>query len=210
MIWTLIPVSLIYGIAAATVFRRFTDEASLRVTINRMMAHVMEFRLFLDSPALVVRAQRALLRENLHLLRLILLPCAILAVIFVVLFPQLDAMCGHVPLPAGAASVVTAHIGEDATLEAPAGIIVESPGVRSVHDGEVSWRVRPLGRTTGELKIRYRGHVLSRQIVSGGGLIYGFGGRDIEIRYPRRNLLGLSWMIWFFLISSAAAAGYGR
>ena len=74
-----------------------------------MMAHVMEFRLFLDSPALVLRAQRDLLRENLHLLRLILLPCAILAFIFIVLFPQLDAMYGHAPLPVGEPSVVTAH-----------------------------------------------------------------------------------------------------
>ncbi len=39
----------------------------VRGTINRMMAHMMEFPLFLDSPALVLRAQRDLLSENIRL-----------------------------------------------------------------------------------------------------------------------------------------------
>lgn len=210
MIWTLIPVSIVYGLAAALVFRRFSDEASIRRTINKMMAHVLEFRLFLDSPVLVLRAQRDLLRENLRLLRLVLLPCVILALIFIALFPQLDAMYGHAPLKAGERSVVTAQLSGDAVLEAPAGIEVETPGVHSVHDKEVSWRIRPLGRTSGELNVQYSGGVLTKQIVAGGGLIYGFSTPRIRIYYPRTNVLGINWMVWFFLISSAPAIGYRR
>jgi len=212
MIWTLLPVSVIYGLAAALVFRRFPDQGSLRASINRMMAHMMEFRLFLDSPALVLRAQRDLLRENLHLLRLILLPCAILALVFIILFPQLDAMYGHMALPVGEPSVVSAQVIGDAVLEAPTGIKVETTGVHVIHDRQVSWRVRPIGRTSGDLKLRRDGRVLTRQIAAGGGLIYGwklpFSTPAIEIRYPRTAVLGVNWMIWFFLISTAAAIGY--
>jgi hypothetical protein len=215
MIWTVLPVSLIYGLAAALMFRRFSSQVSIRETINRMMAHVMEFRLFLDSPALVLGAQRDLLRENLRLLRLILLPCTILAFIFIILFPQLDAMYGHAPLPVGEPSVVTVPLDGDAVLEAPAGIMVETPGLNVIHDRHVSWRVRPLGRTAGEVKVRCDGRVMTRQIVAGGGLIYGwklpFRSPAIEIRYPRTTVLGVNWMIWFFLISSTAAAiGYRK
>jgi len=214
MIWTLLPVSLIYGLAAALVFHRFPDQVSVRQTINRMMAHVMEFRLFINSPALVLRAQRDLLRENLRLLRLILLPCAILAFVFIVLFPQLDAMYGHAPLPVGEPSVVTVPLDGDAVLEAPAGIEVETPGVHVIHDHQVSWRVRPLGRTAGELKVRYDGRVVTRQIVAGSGLVYGwklpFRSPAIEIRYPRTAVLDVNWMIWFFLISSTVAIGYRK
>jgi uncharacterized membrane protein (DUF106 family) len=212
MIWTLLPVSLIYGLAAALVFRRFSDQESIRETVNRMMAHMMEFRLFLDSPALVFGAQRDLLRENLRLLRLTLLPCAILAVLFIILFPQLDAMYGHAPLPVGEPSVVTVPLDSGAVLEAPAGIEIETPGVHVIRDRQVSWRVRPLGRTAGELKVRYDGRVVTRQIVAGGGLIYGwklpFSSPAIEIRYPRTAVLCANWMVWFFLISSAVAIGY--
>jgi hypothetical protein len=212
MIWTLLPVSLIYGLAAALVFRRFSDQISVRQTINRMMAHVMEFRLFINSPALVLRAQRDLLRENLRLLRLILRPCALLALIFIILFPQLDAMYGHAPLRVGEPSVVTARLDGDAVLEAPAGIKIETPGVHVIHDREVSWRVRPIGRTAGDLRVRGNGRVVTRQIVAGGGLIYGlnlpYSSPAIEIRYPRTVVLGVNWMVWFFLISTAAAIGY--
>ncbi len=214
MIWTLIPVSIVYGLAAVLLLRRFSNEASIRRTANRMIAHVMEFRLFLDSPALILRAQRDLFRENLHLLRLILLPCVILAVILIFLFPPLDAIYGHAPLKVGERSVVTAQLSGDAVLEASAGIEVETPAVHSVHDHQVSWRVRPLGRISGELKIRYPGGELTRQIVAGSGLIYGwnlpFTTAAIEIRYPPAKVLGANWMIWFFLISSAAAIGYKR
>jgi hypothetical protein len=216
MTWTLLPASVIYGLAAALVFRRFSDQVSMRRTINRMVAHLMELRLFLDSPALVLRAQRDLLRENLRLLRLILLPGAILAFIFVILFPQLDGMYGHAPLPVGEPSVVTVRLdpqpGKDAVLEAPAGIKVETPAVHVIHDREISWRVRPLGRTSGELKLHYYGRVLTRQIVAGGGLIYGlnlpFSSPAIEIHFPRKTVLGMNWMICFFLISTASAIGY--
>jgi hypothetical protein len=179
-----------------------------------MIAHVMEFRLFLNSPAIVLRAQRDLIRENLRLLRLILLPSAILAAIFIILFPQLDAMYGHAPLKVGERSVVTAQLNGDAVLEAPAGMEVETPAVHAVHDRQVSWRVRPLGRTSGELKVRYPSGVLTRQIVAGNGPIYDwnlpFTNPEIEIRYPRAAVLGVNWMVWFFLISSAVAIGYKR
>lgn len=217
--WTLVPVAAIYGLAAALAFRRWSDEASLRRTVNLMMAHVMEFRLFLDSPALVLRAQRDLLRDNLHLLRLMALPGVVLAGLFIVLFPQLDAMYGHTPLRAGQSSVVTAQLGDAAlsgspSLEAPAGIEVETPGVRAVHDRQVSWSVRPLGRASGELKLRYDGRVLTKQIVAGGGLIYGltlpFTSPAIDIRYPRASILGVNWMVWFFLISSGVAIAWRR
>ena len=210
MIWTLIPVSAIYGLAAALVFVRFTDRAAIRRTTNRMMAHVMEFRLFLNTPALVFRAQRDLLRENLHLLRLILLPCAILALVFIVLFPQLDAMYGHRPLKAGERAIVTARAGTGAILEAPPGIEVETTGAYNVHERQISWRIRALGRVSGELKIGSA----RKPIVAGGGLIYGwkipFRSPEIEIQYPRAAILGVNWMVWFFVISSAAAIGYRR
>jgi hypothetical protein len=217
-IWTLIPVSAIYGLVAALVFRRFSDEESVHNTLNRMVAHVMEFRFFLDSPALVLRAQRDLMRENLHLLRLMLLPCAILGLIFIILFPQMDAMYGHAPLRAGEQSIVTVQDSADHTrsmvLEAPAGIAIETPAVRTAYDHEVSWRLRPLGRTSGELRIRSDGQMLKQQVVAGRGLIYGwklpFTHPAIEIRYPRTTILGVSWMVWFFIISGAVATGFSR
>jgi hypothetical protein len=214
--WTLIPVSVVYGITAAIVFRQFVDEKLLRRTVNRMMAHAMEFRLFLDSLTVVLGAQRDLILENLRLLRLVFLPCSILAVLLVVLFPQLDAMYGHAPLRTGERSIVTAQLSGSAhpVLEAPQGIAIETPAVRTVYDRQINWRVRPLGTASGDLKLRYDDHIITKRIVAGSGYIYEwklpFSRPAIEIRYPRKTVLGVNWMVWFFLISSAVAAGCSR
>jgi hypothetical protein len=214
MTWTLIPVSAVYGLVVALVFRRFMNRASMRRTANRMIAHAMELRLFLDSPLLVLHAQRDLLRENLRLLRLTLLPCAIMALIFAVLFPQWDAMYGYAPLRPGERTVITVRGSEDAVLETPAGVEIETPAVHAIHDHQISWRVRALGQTSGELRVRETGRIVTRHIVAGNGLIYGmrlpFSKPAIEIRYPRRTILGTNWMVWFFVVSCAAAIGYRR
>lgn len=208
MIWTLIPVSVIYGFVAALLLRRFSDREAVWASIDRMIAHVMEFRLFLDTPSLILRAQRDLLLENGRLLRLMLLPCVMLAVIFIALFPQLDALYGHAPLRPGEPSVVSAHIDGEAMLEAPAGIRIETPPVQSLHDHQVSWRIRPAGNTAGELRVIEGGRVLTKRIVAGTGFISGYSSRAIDIRYPRRSVFGTHWLVWFFLISAAAALGY--
>ena len=70
---TLIPLSALCGIMTAFVFRRFASSGT-RQTVNRILAHVMELRLFLDEPGLVWKAQCDLLRENLRLFAQIAVP----------------------------------------------------------------------------------------------------------------------------------------
>ena len=58
---TLAPLSALCGILTAFVFRRFAPRHTGR-TVNRILAHVMQLRLFFDEPRLVWNAQRDLLR----------------------------------------------------------------------------------------------------------------------------------------------------
>ena len=60
-------------------FRRLADARRVRAATNQILARIMEFRLFVDEPALVWRAQKEALRANLALLREIALPCLIMA-----------------------------------------------------------------------------------------------------------------------------------
>jgi hypothetical protein len=203
----LVLISAIYGAVAALVFRRLTDRVSVQRSVNRILAHVMELGLFLDSPALVMRAQRDLLRENLRLLRLVIIPGAILAVLFAVLYPPMDAIYGHAPLTVGEPSVVTVHLKamQPVRLEAPEGVAVETPGVRIVRDREISWRVRPLRRSTGDWKF-----YVANRVVTAGFFLRDPAVQDIEIRYPRAAILGFSWLVWFLGISSVSALFWRR
>jgi hypothetical protein len=210
-LWTLLPMGALYGVVSVLVFRRFCDAASVRRSVHRMWAHVMELSLFLDSPALVLRAQRDLLRENVRLLRWVIVPSGILAVLFACLFPLQNAIYGRAPLPVGEPSVVTIQMKDagmsSVQLEAPAGILVETPGVRVVHDRQISWRVRPMQPTSEDLKFRVKNRVLTAGM-------YTFFWRDpevrsIDIRYPEASIGSLPWLEWFVISSSVSAVMFG-
>jgi hypothetical protein len=201
---SLFAVSAIYGIVAMLVFRRLTDRAAIRRSMNRIVAHVMELGLFLDSPGLVFGAQRDLLRENARLLRLVMVPGAILALLFALLYPLMDAHFGHAPLAIGEPSVVTIQM-KDAVmplvrLEAPEGVAVETPGVRIVRDRQISWRVRPLRESSGDWNFHVDNRVVTAKFFLRDPAI-----RSVEIRYPKASVLGFSWLAWFAVISGVSA-----
>jgi choline-sulfatase len=181
---TLVPLSILIGIFTAAMFRRFSA-AGVRQTVNRILAHLMELRLFLDEPRLIFQAQRDLVRENLRLLGQIALPTLITVPILAIVLWQADAIYGRAPLPAGVGAVITAHVksGDLAAihLNAPPQVIVETPGVRIPRLHEVSWRVRPAQPFTGAFTTN--GDV-----------------NRIDIPWPRK-----SWLPWFLVISTLAA-----
>jgi hypothetical protein len=210
-LWTLLPVGALYGVVSVLVFRRFCDAAVVRRSVNRMWAHAMELGLFLDSPGLVLRAQRDLLRENVRLLRRVIVPSGILALLFACLFPLQNSIYGRAPLPVGEPSVVTIQMKDAGMprvqLEAPAGILVETPGVTVLHDRQISWRVRPMQPTSEDLKFRVKDRVLTAGM-------YTFFWRDpevrsIDIRYPEATIGSLPWLAWFVVSSSVSAVMFG-
>lgn len=210
-LWTLIPIAATYGVVSVLIFRRFANQKSIRRTMNLVLAHGMELGLFFDSPTLVFRAQRDLLRENAHLLRLVIVPAAILALLFALIFGPMNVFYGLAPLPIGEPSVVTIQLKDRAMpsvqLEGSAGLVIETPGVRVLHARQISWRVRPIRQTYGDLRFRFKDHVLAAGM-------YRFFLRDpdvrfIDIRYPKSTILGLRWLTWFVIISSVSALTFG-
>lgn len=205
----LIPVLLLSAIStvgAALVFRRFSDWTSMRRAANRILAHLMELGLFFDEPLLVLRAHRDLLRENLTLLRLMILPCAILVIPFAIFFAGLNSIFGRAPLVVGSpATVTTQWTGSTPTpiMTAPQGILVETPGVRSVFSHDVSWGIRPVQKVKGRLEVALAGRVLAVPIFAGPGLVYAspFGEGPVQIHYPRATILHLDWIFWYILAS---------
>jgi arylsulfatase A-like enzyme len=186
---TLAPLSALCGIATAFVFRRFAS-GDTRQTVNRILAHLIELRLFLDEPRVILHAQRDLLRENLRLFGQIAVPSLITAPLLVLVMWQADAVYGRAPLRAGEAVVVTAHIKAgnlaDLRMEAPEGVAVETSGVRIPRLREVSWRIRPIRPFSGRLSVNA-------------------DVERIDIPWPRANVLGVSWMVWFFGVSALSA-----
>ncbi len=211
----------------------FQPGAAFRRTINRIAAHVYELRLFLDEPSVVFRAQRELVRENLRLLWMLGRPCAILLVPFALIFVELNAFYGHIPIVVGEPAIVTMQLmGENSTaqLKAPPGVSVETPPVDVLSARQISWRIRPLRAVSGDLEVLMNGHRFKKKISAGNGIHYLSPRRQgsilaflfdpvelpfanpaiawIEIRYPTATIYGLPWAAWFVLSSAATTLAY--
>ena len=198
---------LLSGLATLWVFRRWSDGPAMRSAVNRMLAHVMEFRLFLDEPRLILRAQRDLLAANARLLRLLVKPSLILALPFAVLLWGLDGWYGHAALRVGEPVVVTMRTQDAAVaMSAGPGIRVETDAVRVGRLHEASWRIRPVAAGRGELTVRSGGREWRSDVVAGSGL----PGPElpwsapIAIPYPSADVLGWPWLVWFVAGSLAA------
>jgi hypothetical protein len=152
----------------------FPGRAAVRAAGKRLQADLLEMRLYSSEPALMWRAQKALLRDNVRWLALMLRPTLVLALPLAWLFVQLDSVYGHSPLAVGGDAVVTVQLKRAlepadaaATLQAPPGIAVESPPVRIIARRQISWRIRALRPVRGELRLVLRGHAIQKTIAAG-------------------------------------------
>ena len=183
-LWTLGPISIVAGIISAIVFQWSSDPAAVKRASDLILAHMLELRLFLDEPVVVLRAQLGLLRANARLLRLMVLPALILMIPSILLIHRLNTTYGHAPLRVDQAVVVWAN-SPAATLKMPPGIAIETPAVHS--KGQVAWRIRP------------RASVPVTQVTRENA--------EIAIPFPPARILRMHWLIWFSLGFAVAAIG---
>ncbi len=195
------------GVAAASVaaavialflLRRWSDQKRMAEVRSRAAAHLLEFRLFMDEPALILRSQRDLLVDNARMMRLIGLPLLILAIPMGALMWQLEALYGHAPLPLGQPAVVTTDSHQD-SISAPAGVAVETEPVYLQATNQTCWRIRPSRAVSGTLRVGTK----DTRLVAGSGIAYLPNPNGIT--YPPATIFGFGWLIWFLILSTLAA-----
>ena len=166
------------GLAALWVFARLSDQKQIDIAKRKLLAHLYAFRLFVDEPALIFRAQKQLLIWNGRYLALVLVPAIIIGIPTLVLLMQLDAVYGRRMLAAGESAIVTAHFdtATDLRLISPMlegrGVEVETPPVRIASQHQVSWRVRAASDASGSLLLRVPKTKASKTVQVGTGLRY--------------------------------------
>jgi len=234
MMLSLAAIGVACGVAASLVYHRTTDTRAVRATGRHMYAHLLEFRLFADDPVLIWRAQKALVRDNLRLLRLLARPALILVLPMAWLFAQLDWL--YVPaLAVGEPAIVTAQMAgpldptdASASLQTPPGISIETPPIRVWHDRQISWRIRPSRPVEGTLQLAVRGRKIDKTVVAGGSAfpsprrvrsLSAFLLHPWEPRIPAADVLwvavdyppaGCSALLWFVAISAATMMAFNR
>jgi hypothetical protein len=233
-LWSLVPLGALTGVALLWTFARLSNQRAIRETKRRLIARLYEFRLFVDEPKLIWKAQVGLVRDSFRYSALMLLPAVVLTLPALLLFSQLDPFYGTAPLEPGEAALVTVQLsgplaigGPPPLLEPPEGVVVETPAVRVVSERQISWRVRALRPVSGRLRVTAGGEPVEKSISAEPGPRYlsrrrVSSWRDlfwhpaepriaspaiawVEVGYPPAEVMGLHWVVWLLIVSTATA-----
>lgn len=167
--------SIAVGAAMLWVFGRTSDQPRMKQVKRRVRAGLLELRVFVDEPAVSLRAQKTLLAANLNYLALALRPTLWMIVPVGLLLVHLEAFYGHAPLPLSAPAIVTMGMtaGWDPSapppaLTAPPGVEILGPPVRAAAAREVTWRIMPLSPVSADnLVFRFNGKQVSKWMEAG-------------------------------------------
>ena len=232
---SLVPVSILLAIGMLWVFRRASNPEAIARTKARLMAHLYEMRLFTDEPALIWEAQKGLLTANIRYIGLMLAPVLVMSVPMIVAIAQLECFYGREPLTPGREAIVTVQLkgpalGTAPVLRPPAGIAVETEGVRLDGGRQISWRIRAGRPVNGKLQVVFPDRTVEKSVDAGAGPRYVSDRRVgsmtgllwhpaesllpsgpvdwIEIRYPEATIqalgLRLHWLVWLVGLSMIA------
>jgi uncharacterized membrane protein (DUF106 family) len=231
-------VSLLVSIFMLLVYKRASNQEQLAAVKRRIHAGLFEIRLFNDDLRAILRAQGAILRANGRYLALSFLPMVWILPPLVLVMAELEFHYAYRGLAPGECAVVSADLRPearatlrpDATLDAPAGVSVETPALWMPSTSQVAWRIRAEREGEYDLTLRVAGAppvtkslrvartVARRSPVRVDGsfwdqLLYPAESplpasapfAKIRVSYPAADVrifgFGLHWMVPFFVLS---------
>jgi len=155
----LLVVSLVAAVGMLLVFKATSNQGQLEAVKRRIHACLFEIRLFNHDLPAILRAQMEILRHNLNYLRLSAVPMLWMLVPFLLVIAQLQFHYGYRGLAPGQDFLVKVQLKDGwetraalapsqvstrpaASLQAPAGLQVETPPVWIPSQRELAWRLR--------------------------------------------------------------------
>lgn len=235
----LTTLSLATAVLVLWLFGKVSDQQKIAAEKKLIQAYLLELRLYGDRPRLIWKSYLALMYANFRYMGLMLKPAIFLTAPIVVLMFHLDAFYGMRPLHVDESATVTVQLNDPLmpnvvapTLQAPSGVRVETPALRSLESAQFSWRIRPEQAVSGALRFNWgsngsweksvsagdRQQLLSVRRVDTWYKTFWNPGEDqirvpsvawVEIRYPAAtiNFFGfdLHWLVWFLVLSMVPA-----
>jgi hypothetical protein len=151
--------SLLIAVLAVAVYALVSNQRTIKTTRNRMIARLLEIRLFGDDPISVLASFRRVLTATAFYIGASLKPLLVLLPVVVLWIGQLAGWFEWRPLAKGESAVVSmklkegiSPVAQPVTLRVPADFLVETPAFRSVHTNEVAWRVKAIQPGSGMME----------------------------------------------------------
>ncbi len=169
--------SLLIAVLAVAVYALVSNQRTIKTTRNRMIARLLEIRLFGDDPISVLGSFGRVLTATGLYIAASLKPLVVLLPVVVLWIGQLSGWFEWRPLAKGESVVVSmklkdgiSPVAQPATLQVPADFLVETPAFRSVHTNEVAWRVKALQPGSGTMQCAAGDATVEKEITASSAL----------------------------------------
>jgi len=148
---TILTLAVVLGAGSLLVFKWTSNQEKIRAAKAPMKAHLLGVLLFRHDLRQVFKSLGMALLLSIANMRFMVVPMAVMIGPLFLVFVQMEFRLGSKGLAPDASTVLRVHMREDAslndvTLDVPAGVVVETPGVRVTdeRDGlrEVDFRIR--------------------------------------------------------------------
>lgn len=239
-------ISLLAGLLMLLIFRVTSNQPRIKAVKDKMQAHLLEILLFKDSPRIILSAQKHLLLYNARYMRYAFTPMLYMILPISLLLVHLDGWFGYRPLKIGESAIVSVKLSDEGprlltqvSLEADAGLRVETPPLRITETGEIDWRIRAAAPGDHDITVRTASHAIRKKVsVSQAGftrlsrstpgssfldILLNPGERPIEpeafinaieVGYPAREISIIGWrshwLVLFFVLSIAGGFAFRK
>lgn len=147
--WAVLVLSVVVGVIMLLLYKWATDQQKLVAARRVLTGRVYEMGLYQDHLGVLMRIQRDLAVANMKYLRYSLPALAVIILPMILILAQMDARYARRPFAPGETTLLRAEVGPEAAdllngirLEAPDGVVVETPAVRDFQAGVAVWRLR--------------------------------------------------------------------
>ena len=167
--------SLLTALLMLLVYRLTSNQQRIREVKDRIIAHLLEMRLYRNSLPITFRAQGNILWYNLKYLGHSARPMLVMIVPLVLAIIHIDQWFGYESLNPGEAAIVKVRLKEgyqpsqeQVSVEPSLGFIIETFPLRIDKEGEVNWRLRAAGPGSWDLIVMVNNQAVAKRIVVGG------------------------------------------
>jgi len=166
--------SLLTALLMLLVYRLTSNQQRIRAVKDKIIAHLLEMRLYKDSLRITFRAQGNILWYNLKYLGHSARPMLVMIVPLVLAIIHIDQWFGYESLNPGEAAIVKVRLKEGyqpsheiVSVEPSPGFSIETSALRIDKEGEVDWRLRAAEPGSWDLIVMVNNQAVAKRIVVG-------------------------------------------
>jgi len=198
--WQMVVLALPAALLALWIYKRFSNQAAIRDAKAKIIAHLLELRLFRDDLRVLLVAQGRVFGSIGRYLGHSLLPMVLMLTPFLLLLVQIESRFAFRGLARDEQAIVTVSVASSrpvshlpVSLDTDEGLQVATPAMRADSRGEIYWRVHALESGMHRLDLRIGGERAQRELradASSGTMTTSYRASDLRmLLYPRETAL---------------------